>query len=133
MFNLWRADIHQPRSHVPNPSDGIGHKPDLPGGTKYQWKDPQKVQDDVNTPGDHDEVIVVIYPDGQTSEITVTIHVTPADRGNGDNNGNGNITITGNNNGTTTNAQKQALPQTGNENSSAIGLGIAGLKRRKND
>ncbi|WP_076459822.1 Rib/alpha-like domain-containing protein [Limosilactobacillus caccae] len=67
--------ITTPEGQVPNPADGIKNKDDLPDGTKYTWSDPAQVGEDVKTPGDHPETIVVTYPDGSSEEVTTTVTV----------------------------------------------------------
>lgn len=66
------------KGQVPDPSEGISNKDDLPDGTKYTWKDTP----DVNTIGDHPAVIIVTYPDGSQDEVPTIVHVID----NGDSN-----------------------------------------------
>lgn len=68
--------IHTVKGQVPDPTDGIKNIKDLPTGTKVDWTDPDKVAQDVNTTGDHDEKVVVTYPDGSKDTVTVTVKVT---------------------------------------------------------
>ncbi|MRN06690.1 LPXTG cell wall anchor domain-containing protein [Lactobacillus sp. 0.1XD8-4] len=68
--------IHTVKGQVPDPTDGIKNIKDLPSGTKVNWTDPDKVAQDVNTTGDHDETVVVTYPDGSKDTVTVTVKVT---------------------------------------------------------
>ena len=65
-------DVNTKTGVVPDPAEGIKNKSDLPGGTKYTWKDTP----DVTTAGDKPATVVVIYPDGSKDEVPVTIHVT---------------------------------------------------------
>ena len=57
----------------PKPEDSISNKNDLPGGTIYEWVD----EPDTSTPGDKPVTVKVIYPDGSSEEVDVTITVTP--------------------------------------------------------
>ena len=68
-------DIPTKEGQVPDPSQGISNKDQLPGGTTYTWQDPGKVAGDVKHPGSHPEIIVVHYPDGSTDTVTVNVNV----------------------------------------------------------
>ena len=59
---------------VPDAEDAIKNKDELPEGTKYDWKETP----DVSEPGDVPATVVVIYPDGTSEEVEVTIKVKPA-------------------------------------------------------
>ena len=81
------ADTHVPepapittdKGVMPDPSQGIGNKGDMPQGTKYTWTDGEP---DVNTVGTRPVTITVTYPDGSVDNVTTTITVndstTPA-------------------------------------------------------
>ncbi|WP_076459823.1 Rib/alpha-like domain-containing protein [Limosilactobacillus caccae] len=47
--------------------------PKLPEGTKVTWTNPDKVAEDVKTPGSHTEEITVTYPDGSKDTTTTTV------------------------------------------------------------
>ena len=68
--------INTVKGRVPNPADGIKNLKDLPAGTTVNWTDPDKVAQDVNTTGDHDEKVIVTYPDGSKDTVNVTVKVT---------------------------------------------------------
>ncbi len=70
-------DITTTEGEVPDASQGIANKNQLPGGTTYTWQDSGKVSDDVKKPGSHSEIIVVTYPDGSTATVTVNVNVEP--------------------------------------------------------
>ena len=72
--------ITTPEGKVPDASDGIKNKTDLPNGTKYTWTNPDQVAQDVKKPGLHTETITVTYPDGSKDTVTVTVNV-PAPEG----------------------------------------------------
>ena len=72
--------ITTPEGKVPDASDGIKNKTDLPNDTKYTWTDPDQVAQDVKKPGSHTETITVRYPDGSEDTVTVTVNV-PAPEG----------------------------------------------------
>ena len=72
--------ITTPEGKVPDASDGIKNKTDLPNGTKYTWTDPDRVAQDVKKPGSHTETITITYPDGSKDTVTVTVNV-PAPEG----------------------------------------------------
>ena len=67
--------ITTPEGKVPDASDGIKNKTDLPNDTKYTWTDPDQVAQDVKKPGSHTETITVRYPDGSEDTVTVTVNV----------------------------------------------------------
>ena len=86
-------DINTDQGTVPNPSDGIKNKNDLPDGTKYTWKNTP----DVSTPGKHSATIVITYPDGSKDKVTITITVkstTSLSDNNGSSQDNGPTTQT---------------------------------------
>ncbi|WP_225432678.1 Rib/alpha-like domain-containing protein [Limosilactobacillus reuteri] len=72
--------ITTPEGKVPDASDGIKNKTDLPNDTKYTWTDPDQVAQDIKKPGSHTETITVRYPDGSEDTVTVTVNV-PAPEG----------------------------------------------------
>ncbi|MFY0446225.1 Rib/alpha-like domain-containing protein [Lactobacillus gasseri] len=121
--------IHTTPGVVPNPSEGIKNKDDMPEGTKYTWKEVP----DVSTIGEHTGVVTVTYPDGSSVDVTVKVYVDAT--GTSDNNS-GKTTETNSEANTakaaTVNenhhAEKNTLPQTGakSENTAGIlGLAIA--------
>ncbi|MCI6547494.1 MAG: YSIRK-type signal peptide-containing protein [Coriobacteriaceae bacterium] len=77
------ADIYDPKGQdvstevgvTPDPSEGIENKGDLPGGTKYTWKEEPKV----DAPGESPATVVVTYPDGSTDEVDVVVRVRQSD------------------------------------------------------
>ena len=86
-------DINTDQGKVPNPSDGIRNKNNLPDGTKYTWKNTP----DVSTPGKHTATIVITYPDGSKDKVTITIIVkskTTLSDNNGSSQDNGSTTQT---------------------------------------
>ena len=64
-------DVKTKQGIVPEASEGIKNKTDMPEGTKYTWKDTP----DVTTPGSHDATVVVTYPDGSKDEVPTTVTV----------------------------------------------------------
>ncbi|MDO6362392.1 Rib/alpha-like domain-containing protein, partial [Lactobacillus paragasseri] len=123
--------IHTTPGVVPNPSEGIKNKNDMPEGTKYTWKEVPNV----STIGEHTGVVTVTYPDGSSVDVTVKVYVDAT--GTSDNNG-GKTTETNSETNTakaaTVNenhhAEKNTLPQTGakSENTAGIlGLAIAAV------
>ena len=65
-------DITTPNGEVPSAEKGISNVPEMPAGTKYEWKDVP----DVTTPGKKPAVVVVTFPDGKTVDVPVTVTVT---------------------------------------------------------
>ncbi|QNQ80220.1 Rib/alpha-like domain-containing protein [Lactobacillus sp. PV034] len=57
---------------VPDASTVIINKPELPAGTKYEWKNTPSTDKVGNVPA----VVVVTYPDGSVDEVPTTVHVT---------------------------------------------------------
>ena len=123
--------IHTTPGVVPNPSEGIKNRDDMPEGTKYTWKEVPNV----STIGEHTGVVTVTYPDGSSVDVTVKVYVDAT--GTSDNNG-GKTTETNSETNTakaaTVNenhhAEKNTLPQTGakSENTAGIlGLAIAAV------
>ncbi|MBB1078357.1 YSIRK-type signal peptide-containing protein [Limosilactobacillus sp. STM2_1] len=82
--------ITTPEGVLPDASEGIKNKGDMPDGTTYTWKDEGKVREDVKTPGTHTEIIVVNYPDGSNIEKQVEVTV-PAPEGQGINTDQGQL------------------------------------------
>ena len=144
-------DLSTVEGELPAPATAIVNQSQMPDGTRYVWKQVP----DVNTLGDSEGIVEVIFPNGSTVDVPVNVHVI-ADvnaRGAGeeggnkseqvenattDKNDNSAATTTGNskeaavqsdkNNGNQANAKK--LPQTGNdgaESSALAGLGLASL------
>lgn len=73
------ADKYEPRGQnvktiigrVPDASEGIKNKNDLPAETTYAWsQDPN-----VYGKGDHPAVVIVTYPDGSTDYVPITVTV----------------------------------------------------------
>ncbi|MCC4349236.1 YPDG domain-containing protein [Limosilactobacillus reuteri] len=145
-------NITTDQGKLPNPADAIKNKDQMPAGTTYTWKQ----EPDVSTPGDHTGVVEVHFPDGTTSEVTVTVHVDAVNHDNGGNMNSGNGSIdhqngTEINNGTATKTDNgsvienvtennvtnstsqqpaKTLPQTGNESSkfgALAGLSLAAV------
>ena len=73
--------IHTTPGVVPNPSEGIKNRNDMPEGTKYTWKEVPNV----STIGEHTGVVTVTYPDGSSVDVTVKVYVDAT--GTSDNNG----------------------------------------------
>jgi LPXTG-motif cell wall-anchored protein len=72
-------DISTTQGTVPGASSAITNKSTddaankLPEGTIINWTDPNKVQTDVNTPGEHEEDITVTYPDNSIDSVTIKV------------------------------------------------------------
>ena len=124
-------DVHTTPGVVPNPSEGIKNRNDMPEGTKYTWKEVPNV----STIGEHTGTVTVTYPDGSSVDVTVKVYVNAT--GTSDNNS-GKTTETNSEANTakaaTVNenhhAEKNTLPQTGakSENTAGIlGLAIAAV------
>ena len=71
-YNPQGKDVHTTVGHVPDPSQGIANKGDLPSGTTYTWEKTP----DVSKPGTVPAVIVVHYPDGSSETVPVNVVVT---------------------------------------------------------
>ncbi|MDE8061302.1 Rib/alpha-like domain-containing protein [Erysipelothrix rhusiopathiae] len=56
---------------VPNATDAITNKNDLPENTTYTWKE----EIDVTTPGIKNGIVLVTYPDGSVDEVAIEIEV----------------------------------------------------------
>ena len=77
--SLTDAEKYTPQSQEVTTAQGknpeaesvVTNKSDLPTGTKYSWKAPL----DVMTPGEHEEKVVVTYPDGSQDEVPVKVVV----------------------------------------------------------
>ncbi|QNQ81096.1 Rib/alpha-like domain-containing protein [Lactobacillus sp. PV034] len=64
-------DIHTPQGKVPDPSKAISNIPEMPNGTKYEWKDIPEI----TTPGTKPAVVVVTFPNGDKVDVPVTVVV----------------------------------------------------------
>ncbi|MBC8743889.1 YSIRK-type signal peptide-containing protein [Lactobacillus sp. Marseille-P7033] len=56
---------------VPDPSTAIANKGEMPDGTQYDWKNVP----DTNKTGKQQATVVVTYPDGTKTSVTITINV----------------------------------------------------------
>ncbi|MGF3077132.1 Rib/alpha-like domain-containing protein, partial [Facklamia sp. P12955] len=107
-------DIETEIGQVPNSSEGISNKDDLPEGTKIEWV----VEPDVSKPGKSEGVIRVTYPDGSSETIKVNVIVSDKKA---------NIS---NNNGSTkpendSPSKSEMLPTTGESDNLMIFSGVA--------
>ncbi len=64
-------EVETDQGKAPEAQAGVVNKGDLPTETKYSWKAPL----DVTTPGEHEEKVVVTYPDGSQDEVPVKVVV----------------------------------------------------------
>ena len=64
-------DITTPNGEVPSAEKGISNVPEMPAGTKYNWK----TTPEVKTPGKKPAVVVVTFPDGKTVDVPVNVTV----------------------------------------------------------
>ncbi|WP_326516311.1 Rib/alpha-like domain-containing protein [Ligilactobacillus murinus] len=64
-------EVETAQGKQPEAQAGVSNKVDLPADTKYSWKAPL----DVETPGEHEEKVVVTYPDGSQDEVPVKVVV----------------------------------------------------------
>ncbi|MBX9013226.1 YSIRK-type signal peptide-containing protein [Ligilactobacillus murinus] len=64
-------EVETAQGKAPEAQAGVSNKADLPTDTKYSWKAPL----DVETPGEHEETVVVTYPDGSQDEVPVKVVV----------------------------------------------------------
>ncbi|WP_411865949.1 Rib/alpha-like domain-containing protein [Streptococcus mitis] len=75
----YRASAKDPKQVVDHNGDPVAEKSidttNLPSGTTYSWKENGKP--DTSKPGDRPGTVIVTYPDKTTTEVSVSVTVTP--------------------------------------------------------
>ena len=75
----YRASAKDPKQVVDHNGDPVAEKSinttNLPSGTTYSWKSGSKP--DTSKPGDRPGTVIVTYPDKTTTEVSVSVTVTP--------------------------------------------------------